>query len=91
MALPRPCHGPATALPQPCYSPDVRAKPNLTFVPRYIFFNNIPTIKQKLQTLLDVGLDYIEIGQSATTLSGGEAQRIKLSKELTKKSTGKTL
>jgi len=57
----------------------------------YEFFNKIPTIKQKLQTLMDVGLDYIKIGQSATTLSGGEAQRIKLSKELSKKSTGKTL
>ena len=53
--------------------------------------NKIPTIKQKLQTLMDVGLDYIKIGQSATTLSGGEAQRIKLSKELSKRSTGKTL
>ena len=57
----------------------------------YLFFNKIPAIKQKLQTLMDVGLDYIKIGQSATTLSGGEAQRIKLSKELSKKSTGKTL
>jgi len=57
----------------------------------YDFFINIPLIKKKLQTLMDVGLDYIKIGQSATTLSGGEAQRIKLSKELSKKSTGKTL
>ncbi len=57
----------------------------------YKFFDKIPTIKQKLQTLMDVGLDYIKIGQSATTLSGGEAQRIKLSKELSKRSTGKTL
>ncbi len=57
----------------------------------YNFFDKIPTIKQKLQTLMDVGLDYIKIGQSATTLSGGEAQRIKLSKELSKRSTGKTL
>ncbi len=57
----------------------------------YKFFNKIPAIKQKLQTLMDVGLDYIKIGQSATTLSGGEAQRIKLSKELSKRSTGKTL
>ncbi len=52
---------------------------------------NIPQIKNKLQTLLDVGLGYIKLGQSATTLSGGEAQRIKLSKELSKRATGKTL
>ena len=55
------------------------------------FFQNIPTIKEKLKTLCDVGLDYIKIGQPATTLSGGEAQRIKLSKELSKRATGKTL
>ena len=55
------------------------------------FFKNIPRIKDKLQTLSDVGLDYIKIGQSATTLSGGEAQRVKLSKELSKRSTGRTL
>lgn len=54
------------------------------------FFKNIPTVKRKLQTLVDVGLGYIELGQSATTLSGGEAQRIKLSRELSKRSTGKT-
>jgi excinuclease ABC subunit A len=52
---------------------------------------NIPNIKQKLQTLLDVGLGYIKLGQSATTLSGGEAQRIKLAKELSKRQTGKTV
>jgi excinuclease ABC subunit A len=52
---------------------------------------NIPAIKQKLQTLLDVGLGYIQIGQSSTTLSGGEAQRIKLAKELSKRATGKTI
>ncbi len=57
----------------------------------YKFFDKIPIIKHKLQTLMDVGLDYIKIGQSATTLSGGEAQRVKLSKELSKRSTGKTL
>ncbi|MBV9959174.1 MAG: excinuclease ABC subunit UvrA, partial [Acidobacteria bacterium] len=51
---------------------------------------NIPQIKQKLQTLLDVGLGYIKLGQSATTLSGGEAQRIKLAKELSKRATGRT-
>ena len=64
---------------------------NMTVEEGYIFFQKIPIIKQKLQTLMDVGLDYIKIGQSATTLSGGEAQRIKLSKELSKRSTGKTL
>ncbi len=64
---------------------------NMTVEEGYNFFVKIPSIKQKLQTLMDVGLDYIKIGQSATTLSGGEAQRIKLSKELSKKSTGKTL
>jgi excinuclease ABC subunit A len=55
------------------------------------FFYAIPVIKNKLQTLSDVGLTYITLGQSATTLSGGEAQRIKLAKELSKRSTGKTL
>ena len=55
------------------------------------FFAAIPPIKNKLQTLSDVGLTYITLGQSATTLSGGEAQRIKLAKELSKRSTGKTL
>jgi len=55
------------------------------------FFEPIPSIKNKLQTLNDVGLDYIKLGQSATTLSGGEAQRIKLASELNKRATGKTL
>lgn len=55
------------------------------------FFENIPTVKHKLKTLNDVGLDYIKLGQSATTLSGGEAQRIKLASELNKRATGKTL
>ena len=57
----------------------------------YIFFDKVPTIKRKLKTLVDVGLSYINVGQNATTLSGGEAQRVKLAKELSKKDTGKTL
>ena len=55
------------------------------------FFKNIPRIKQKIQTLYDVGLGYIKLGQPSTTLSGGEAQRVKLATELSKKATGKTL
>ena len=55
------------------------------------FFAAVPIIKRKLQTLMDVGLSYITVGQSATTLSGGEAQRVKLSRELSKRSTGRTL
>jgi excinuclease ABC subunit A len=55
------------------------------------FFNRVSNIKNKLQTLIDVGLGYIHIGQPATTLSGGEAQRIKLSRELGKKATGRTV
>lgn len=55
------------------------------------FFDAVPSISRKLQTLMDVGLSYIKLGQAATTLSGGEAQRVKLSRELSKRDTGKTL
>jgi excinuclease ABC subunit A len=64
---------------------------NMTVEDALIFFDAHPSIKKKLTTLNDVGLGYITLGQSALTLSGGEAQRIKLSKELSKRSTGKTL
>ena len=64
---------------------------NMTVEDALSFFDQIPAIKNKLKTLNDVGLGYITLGQSATTLSGGEAQRIKLAKELSKRSTGKTL
>ena len=57
----------------------------------YDFFQNIPAIERKLRTLVDVGLGYIQLGQSATTLSGGEAQRIKLATELSRRATGRTL
>jgi excinuclease ABC subunit A len=55
------------------------------------FFLHIPPIRSKLETLMDVGLGYITLGQSATTLSGGESQRVKLSKELSRRATGRTL
>ncbi len=64
---------------------------NMTVDEAYEFFNAVPTIKEKCELLRRVGLGYIELGQSAVSLSGGEAQRIKLAKELSRKSTGKTL
>jgi len=64
---------------------------DLTIEDALTFFEAIPAVNRKLQTLMDVGLSYIKLGQSATTLSGGEAQRVKLSKELSKRDTGKTL
>jgi excinuclease ABC subunit A len=64
---------------------------DMTIEDGFEFFKAIPAIKRKLQTLMDVGLTYVKLGQSATTLSGGEAQRVKLSKELSKRDTGQTL
>jgi excinuclease ABC subunit A len=64
---------------------------DMTIEDALTFFDAIPAVKRKLQTLMDVGLSYIKLGQSATTLSGGEAQRVKLAKELSKRDTGKTL
>ena len=64
---------------------------DMTVDEAYEFFINIERLKVKLQTLKDVGLGYIKLGQSATTLSGGEAQRVKLATELSKRSTGKTI
>jgi excinuclease ABC subunit A len=64
---------------------------NMTVEEALAFFENIPLVKSKLQTLHDVGLHYVKLGQSATTLSGGEAQRVKLSRELSKRATGRTL
>ena len=64
---------------------------NMTVEEGLEFFNNLPKLKRKLQTLYDVGLGYIQIGQSSTTLSGGEAQRVKLATELSKVSTGNTM
>jgi excinuclease ABC subunit A len=64
---------------------------NMTVEEALAFFEHIPAVHQKLKTLNDVGLGYIHLGQSATTLSGGEAQRVKLATELSRRATGKTL
>ncbi len=64
---------------------------NMTINQAVVFFENIPYIKQKLKTIQEVGLGYITLGQQSTTLSGGEAQRVKLSTELSKRDTGRTL
>ncbi|MFM8865590.1 MAG: ATP-binding cassette domain-containing protein, partial [Limnohabitans sp.] len=64
---------------------------DMTVEAAHQFFSAVPSIARKLQTLLDVGLSYIRLGQSATTLSGGEAQRVKLAQELSKRDTGRTL
>ncbi len=64
---------------------------NMTVEEAYLFFEAVPTVRHKLQTLMDVGLSYVRLGQNAVTLSGGEAQRVKLAKELSKRDTGNTL
>jgi excinuclease ABC subunit A len=64
---------------------------DMTVEEAMVFFDSVPTIRSKLKTLTEVGLSYVNIGQNATTLSGGEAQRVKLSKELSKRDTGNTL
>ena len=71
-----------------CSIADLLEKPIADALP---ILEDIPQIRQKLQTLVDVGLGYVQLGQSAVTLSGGEAQRIKLARELSKRQTGKTL
>ncbi len=70
---------------------NIREVLEMTVEQAYAFFNAVPVVARKLQTLLDVGLGYITLGQSATTLSGGEAQRVKLALELSKRDTGRTL
>ena len=64
---------------------------NMTVEEAYEFFAHIPSIQRKMQTLMDVGLSYIRLGQPSTELSGGEAQRIKLATELSRRGTGRTL
>jgi excinuclease ABC subunit A len=70
---------------------DISQVLGLTVEDAHGFFGAVPTLARKLKTLLDVGLGYIKLGQSATTLSGGEAQRVKLALELSKRDTGRTL
>ncbi len=70
---------------------NIREVLEMTVEQAHVFFNAQPVIARKLKTLLDVGLGYITLGQSATTLSGGEAQRVKLALELSKRDTGRTL
>ncbi len=70
---------------------NIHAVLDMTVEEAAVFFSAVPVLSRKLQTLLDVGLSYIRLGQNATTLSGGEAQRVKLSRELSKRDTGKTL
>ena len=69
----------------------IRQVLEMTVEDAVVFFSAIPVLKRKLDTLMDVGLSYITLGQNATTLSGGEAQRIKLARELSKRDTGRTL
>ena len=64
---------------------------DMTIEDAAVFFRSVPALQAKLQTLIDVGLSYVRLGQNATTLSGGEAQRIKLARELAKRATGRTL
>ncbi|MFM9746049.1 ATP-binding cassette domain-containing protein, partial [Streptomyces brasiliscabiei] len=64
---------------------------DMTIEDALAFFKPVPALARKLETLMDVGLSYVELGQNATTLSGGEAQRVKLAKELSKRDTGRTL
>jgi excinuclease ABC subunit A len=70
---------------------NIREVLEMTVEQAHEFFNAVPVVQRKLKTLLDVGLGYITLGQSATTLSGGEAQRVKLALELSKRDTGRTL
>ena len=63
----------------------------MTIVQAHEFFENVPALARKLATLMEVGLGYVRLGQSATTLSGGEAQRVKLAEELSRRDTGRTL
>jgi excinuclease ABC subunit A len=70
---------------------NIREVLEMTVEQAHVFFSAVPVVQRKLKTLLDVGLGYITLGQSATTLSGGEAQRVKLALELSKRDTGRTL